>query len=99
MLLEDERRSVRCSQLEAQYYRAVLNNDWGKDHLTGHFGSQWVGGGCRDVTLSMSNELIHLHAAILARQVRKASESQDAKVCVWNCDDNSGAIVVQNINV
>ena len=71
MLLEDQSREVRCNSLEAQYYRAILEEDWGKNHLSGHAGHQWVGAGCREVTLAISNELIHLHAAVLSRQIRK----------------------------
>ena len=38
MLLEDEEREIRCNSLEAQYYRGVLNLDWGAGHLSGHHG-------------------------------------------------------------
>ena len=99
MLFEDERRTVRCSHLEAQYYRAILNNYWGEKHLTGHFGRYRVGGGCRDVTLSLSDELVHLHAATLARQVRKASTEGTARVCIWECDDSTGAVIAHDVPV
>lgn len=99
MLLENKSRTVRCSHLEAQYYRAILGTDWGENHLSGHLGRYWVGGGCRDVTLSLSDELVHLHTATLARQVRKASAKEAARICIWECDDTTGAIVAHDVSV
>ena len=99
MLLEDQSRDVRCNSLEAQYYRAILEKDWGKNHLSGHAGHQWVGAGCREVTLAMSIELIHLHAAALSRQIRKNSSNSEAKICIWEHQDNSGGVIPHDIPV
>ena len=99
MLLEDERREVRCSHLEAQYYRAILNCDWGEKHLTGHLGRYWLGGGCRDVTMALSDELVHLHAATRARQVRKASAEAPARGSIWECNDETGAVIAHGVPV
>src|SRR5207244_992243 len=87
MLLEDEARCVRLDELEAQYYCAILAEDWGKTHLAGHQGELWVGAGCRDVSAVISNELVQLHAAILARQVRRSSSSPEARIRVWIADE------------
>lgn len=99
MLLEDKHREIRCNSLEAQYYRAILIEDWGEEHLSGHVGRHWVGAGCREVTLSLSNELVHIHAATLARQIRKKSSCNEAKICVWDYHDSSGAISFYDIPV
>ena len=99
MLLEDKSREVRSNSLEAQYYRALLNEDWGETHLSGHAGHQWVGAGCREVSLAMSNELIHLHAAVLSRQIRKKSSSSEARICIWEHQDNSGGMISRDIRV
>jgi hypothetical protein len=99
LLLEDENRNIRCNSLEAQYYRAVLNSDWGKEHLSGHLGRYWVGGGCREITLSMSDELVHLHAATLARQLRKSTSQEEAKICIWDYQDDTGGMAPYNIPV
>jgi len=69
-----------------------LNSDWGGEHLSGHFGRHWVGAGCREITLSMSDELVHLHAATLARQLRKSTSKPDARICVWDCQEDTGGI-------
>ena len=99
MLLEDIERKTRCNSLEAQYYRAILNSEWGERHLTGHCGKLWVGAGCREVTIAMSDELIHLHAAILSRQIRKSSALPSARICTWENQDDVGGVVSHDIEV
>ncbi|VVP15876.1 hypothetical protein PS900_03590 [Pseudomonas fluorescens] len=37
MLMEDADREQRIDALEGQYYRAILNSDWGESHLQDHF--------------------------------------------------------------
>jgi hypothetical protein len=85
--------------LEAQYYRAILDSDWGDTHLSGHLGRHWVGAGCREITLSMSDELVHLHAAILAQQLRKNSSQPEAKICIWDLQEDTGGIIPYGIPV
>lgn len=99
MLLEDSDRKIRCNSLEAQYYRAILNSDWGAQHLTGHIGQQWVGAGCRAITVTISDELIHLHTAMLSRQLRKNIGSANARISVWEYLDENGEIVPRNVSV
>ncbi len=99
MLLEDTDRNIRCNSLEAQYYRAILNSEWGEKHLTGHLGKMWVGAGCREATIAMSDELIHLHAAILSRQIRKSSALLSARICIWDCQDEVGGVASHDIEV
>ncbi|WP_445358804.1 Mov34/MPN/PAD-1 family protein [Microbulbifer sp. ANSA005] len=99
LLLEDKQRTIRSSHLEAQYYRAILTSNWGRTHLDGHHGQFWVGAGCRDASVAISNELVQLHGATLARQLRKTTSSPQAKICVWDYDDQSGAITPYDIPV
>lgn len=98
MLLEDRARNIRCSSLEAQYYRGILDSDWGASHLTGHAGHMLVGAGCRELTVTISDELIHLHAATLSRQIRQSLGDNAAKICVWEYQEN-GAITCHNVPV
>lgn len=97
MLLEDQDRQQRVDGLEGQYYRAILSSEWGQEHLAHHLGDRWVGGGCRDISVRMSNESIHTHAGILARQVRKAVAQSQARICVWASDDESGSVTAHEI--
>ncbi|WP_018624895.1 Mov34/MPN/PAD-1 family protein [Kangiella aquimarina] len=99
LLLEDNERTIRCNSLEAQYYRAILSNEWGESHLSGHLGKLWLGAGCREATVTISDELIHLHAAILSRQIRKNFSKGTAKICVWDYQEDSGGITPHDIVV
>ncbi|ASC72406.1 hypothetical protein XM38_033630 [Halomicronema hongdechloris C2206] len=99
LLLEDSDRNVRLDGLEAQYYEAILNNAWGEQHLLGHQGHLWVGAGCRDVSSVIPVELLQLHAATLARQVRLRCEQPDPVISVWHVEQLSGTINVHTISV
>ena len=99
MLLDDEHRSIRGNHLEAQYYRAILRSDWGSTHLDGNQRQYWVGAGCRDITTSLSYEMVQLHGATLARQLRKAVASPHARISIWEHDDDTGAIKCHNVPV
>jgi len=99
LLLEDSDRNVRLDSLEAQYYEAILNNAWGEQHLHGHQGHLWVGAGCRDVSSVIPVELLQLHAATLARQVRLRREQPDAVISIWHVEHQSGTIIVNTVFV
>jgi integrative and conjugative element protein (TIGR02256 family) len=99
LLLEDETRSGRLACLEAQYYRSVLNSEWGATHLAGHLGSYWVGAGCRDLSGVLPHELVQLHGATLARQVRLLAARPDSQIRVWTLDEDSGALSVDVVMV
>ena len=99
MLLEDQQRQIRSNQLEAQYYRAILCSEWGRSHLDGQQSQFWVGAGCRDVSVALSYEIVQLHGATLARQVRKAVANEQAKICIWSYDEDTGGISPYNIPV
>jgi integrative and conjugative element protein (TIGR02256 family) len=92
LLLEDSDRNIRLDGMEAQYYEAVLNSDWGEQHLSGHQGQLWVGAGCRDVSGVIPIELLQLHAATLARQIRLRREFSDAAILVWHVEPLTGII-------
>lgn len=99
LLLEDRMRSIRLHALEAQYYRAILNNSWGAEHLKGHQGGLWVGAGCRDISAVISEELIQLHGATLARQLRVLATDSLAQMRIWQLDDASGAVTAFDLPV
>lgn len=99
MLMEDVKRRVRLDDLEAQYYGAILTEAWGVEHLAGHSGELWVGAGCRDISLVLSNELVQLHAAVLARQIRLRSAEQSAQLRVWSSDETTSGVQAVEIPV
>lgn len=99
LLFEDTERTIRLSSLEAQYYRAILNCDWGGAHLAGHQGAYWAGAGCRDLSGVLSQEVVQLHAATLARQIRVCSAQSEAQIRIWSMDEQSGALAADIIPV
>ncbi|WP_372382107.1 ThiF family adenylyltransferase [Xanthomonas sp. NCPPB 1068] len=91
MLLEDAGRTIRLASLEAQYYRAVINEEWGANHL--RQGDQVrVGRGCRDHSIRLPVDLAKLHSAHLARRLRMSVANSDACAQVWTLDDATGAL-------
>lgn len=97
LLLEDDQRAIRVSSLEAQYYRALLQQAWGQRHLESNQQVR-VGAGCRDRSLVLSGELIHLHAAQLARRIRLGVAEPAAQIVVWSLDDDTGEVRRDRIN-
>ena len=99
LLLEDRDRGIRISSIEAQYYRAILESPWGELHLDGHSKGEWVGNGCRDISLRLSVELIRLHASLLSRQVRLSQAKSGARACVWDVNDETGGVAAHEITI
>ncbi|MBD9427881.1 ThiF family adenylyltransferase [Pseudomonas sp. PDM15] len=99
MILEDQARQLRVDGLEGQYYRAILSNDWGRAHLANHFGDRWVGGGCRDISVRIANECVHLHAGVLSRQLRQSVANPEARICTWTYEEQSGAVASHEVSI
>lgn len=97
LLLEDADRKKRLRTLEAQYYRAILSEDWGRNHLDGNLGFYWSGASCRDISLVMPYSKIIGHAATFADQIPRLSSAAEAAICVWSRDDISGAVSVHSV--
>jgi integrative and conjugative element protein (TIGR02256 family) len=58
-----------------------------------------VGRGCGDISLVLSYELILLHAATLARQVRLLRDQEKPVIRVWITDPEMGSKDVKNVDV
>ncbi len=99
LLLEDASRKVRLYSIEAQYYRSILNSKWGDAHLNGHHGAYWVGGGCRDISGVLSQEVVQLHGSTLARQVRLLTAKNEAQIRVWSLDEDTGSLACETVPV
>jgi hypothetical protein len=91
LLIEDAARSLRVAALEAQYYRAVLEQDWGEDHLQTP-PTMPVGVGCRDRSLVMPATRITLHAALLNQGLQRATEEASAVIRIWSTASSTGGV-------
>lgn len=99
LLAEDAGRSVRLRTLEAQYYRALINQDWGAKHLDGNLGTFWSGASCRDISTVMPYSRIVGHAGNLADQVKQAALSSSALIRIWDRISETGAVAVHDVTV
>ncbi len=99
LMAEDEQRSIRLRTLEAQYYRAVIQQSWGSTHLEGNISTFWSGASCRDISIVLSNIHVTAHAAMLAGQCQQVSLSSDARISLWTHDHNSGAVAIHTVDV
>lgn len=98
LLIEDLEQQIRLSALEAQYYRAIITEPWGEEHLQ-RPDELRIGAGCRDHSVVLAYELVKLHAAQLARRLRKGTECASAAIQVWTLDDATGGISVASVPV
>jgi Prokaryotic E2 family A/Prokaryotic homologs of the JAB domain/ThiF family len=94
LLLEDEQRTIRLRTLEAQYYRALMSNDWGSEHLRHNLGRYYSGASCRDISLVMPFSRLQAHAALLAEQCQLMGRDPEAAIRVWSRDPATGGVAV-----
>lgn len=99
LLAENADRSTRLRTLEAQYYRALINQDWGSKHLDGNLATFWSGASCRDISTVMPYSRITGHAGNLAEQVQQAASRSDALIRVWDRNAETGAVVAHDVPV
>ncbi len=86
LLAEDKGRSVPLDALEMQYYRSVANNN----KLEKHFQTTGIrsryGQSCRDITSTLPQNLVALHAAIGAQAIRNSIGDHSATAVIWQED-------------
>lgn len=99
LLAEDAQRTLRLRTLESQYYRSLIQAEWGKDHLAGNAATFWSGASCRDISMVMPYSRIMGHASTLTEQVQIATASEKALIRVWQRDPVRGSVEVHDIPV
>lgn len=99
LLMEDKERHQRARTLEAQYYRAILEQDWGRDHLSGDLGKYITGASCRDISMVMPYSRILAHSATLAEQIQQLTLAESAHIRVWHHDEATGAVAMHEVAV
>lgn len=89
LLSEDAERTIPLDVLEMQYYRALVRHPLLHDHLSAPSKQVAFAHSCRDKSFQIANDLMTLHAAIGANAIRKASLSSDARIRIWESDDET----------
>jgi integrative and conjugative element protein (TIGR02256 family) len=97
LLAEDAQRLLRLRTLEAQYYRALIQNTWGRDHLGDNAVSFWSGASCRDISMVMPYSKIMGQASTLAEQILMAAALEGAMIRVWQRDPVRGSVEVHDV--
>ena len=88
MLIEDKERALTLDVLEMQYYRAILNDERLAGHLDEADGQHRYARSCRDITSTLPQYLVALHAALGARALPDALRAPEAALVVWRADEN-----------
>lgn len=97
-LVEDEERTQRLRTLEAQYYRALMTQEWGQGHLAGN-PTFWSGASCRDISMVMPYSRLMVAAATLAEEVPALLRHPHAAIRVWARSPSVGGIRVHDVPV
>lgn len=96
VLAEDAERRILLDLLELQYYRLTHHDERLKHHLHVDGRPLRVGRSCRDVSVTLPQDLVALHAANGSRALRRLLETPTAQITVWQTDPASGAVTVIN---
>jgi integrative and conjugative element protein (TIGR02256 family) len=88
VLAEDRERSSPLDFLEMLYYRAVAMMPELAGHMHRDEGPVRYARSCRDVTSTVSEELVGLHSAIGSRALRIAAANGLAAISVWQADQD-----------
>lgn len=90
LIAEDNERRLTLDALEMQYYRAAINDQALRGHMGEDEHRRRYGQSCRDVTSTLPQHLVGLHAAIAAGALRKRLRDPEATVTVWRADPDGG---------
>lgn len=99
LMAEDEGRAVRLRTIEAQYYREIIRNDWGRHHLDSDLPKYWSGRGCRDISVALPYSRVLAHASTLAEQVIEAISRREATLHVWQRNPRNASVTCVDIPV
>lgn len=90
LIAEDKERRLTLDALEMQYYRAATNDQALDGHLRKVEHRRRYGQSCRDVTSTLPQHLVGLHAAIAAGALRKRLWDSEPTLTVWRADSDGG---------
>jgi Prokaryotic E2 family A/Prokaryotic homologs of the JAB domain len=92
MLVEDAERKIQLAALEMQYYRLLTDEIDLHTHLRRGGERIRYAHSCRDLSTTISQEHVAMHAAIGSRMLRHALESDRATIAIWHADENGGVL-------
>jgi integrative and conjugative element protein (TIGR02256 family) len=96
VLSEDVGRKIPMDCLEMQYYRAIFRNPELNSHLGRAVGRTRYAQSCRDLTSTIPEDLVSLHASIGSRALRWALGKDSASLGIWSADES---LAVEHVNI
>jgi hypothetical protein len=96
VLSEDVGRVIPLDCLEMQYYRAILRDPRLSRHLERADGRTRYAQSCRDLTSTIPEDLVSLHASIGSRALRRALGQTEASIEMWVADES---LAVEHVTV
>jgi hypothetical protein len=86
VLAEDKQRQTTLDYVEMQYYRHLINHvDKFKDHLKNPDNIRYSNS-CRDVSSTIPQDVVSLHAAICSRALQKIVATEEGCIQIWKAD-------------
>ena len=88
VLAEDVERNAVLDSLEMQYYRHLVNEDSLENHLHRKPERIRYAASCRDVSSTIPQDFVALHAAVCSRAIQQLSSNGDAIISIWCTDED-----------
>ncbi|MCZ6776817.1 MAG: Mov34/MPN/PAD-1 family protein [Ignavibacteria bacterium] len=89
MLIEDKKRETGLDDLEMQYYRGLVTHSFMHKHLKREEGRVRYAQSCRDVSSTIPQDLVALHAGVASRALRNAIADEKARIVIWHADPDT----------
>ncbi|OGW13828.1 MAG: hypothetical protein A3G93_02095 [Nitrospinae bacterium RIFCSPLOWO2_12_FULL_45_22] len=86
MLAEGATRDTTLDYLEMQYYRHLINNPAFEQHLRRSDTRIRYSNSCRDISSTIPQDLVALHAAICSRAMRTTLLDENCSIIIWQAD-------------
>jgi len=99
LLCEDAGRTLRMISIEAQYYRALVNDPWGGNLLSQSNPAYYSGASCRDISTELAYSSVMTHSANIAEQIQKISTQPQPLARIWERSKENGAVSVHDIEL
>lgn len=99
LLAEDKGRSIRLDDLEMMYYGEAATREDLQGHLAPAGRRARYGASCRDLSVSMSQASVAIHAGIAAGAVEQAAHRELASARVWRTDPDTLGVSALKLDV
>jgi integrative and conjugative element protein (TIGR02256 family) len=99
LLAEDMEGKTPLDFLEMQYYRHLINEPSLRNHLRQSDNRIRYARSCRDLSGTIPQDLVALHAAIGSRALRRAVANEGASIAIWQADSDNLSVKGMQVDV